>query len=199
MQPSSSPSCSDRYCCPMKAMKMASKIATSTGICGFRCVLMPVCVAHAPATLPGDRCVSWSCVLGSTPRQRRWFMGTAMKCGNFQRAALRATLFSGVVNLLMLAGPLYRHPSSSSRRKKLASQPRDHAVSAAPIRTTTRRMPPACCARAANGHATAAPPSSVMKSRRPMPDMGGPSLRDCRTLSLPPAGPAGPWGRPEMF
>jgi hypothetical protein len=35
----------------------------------------------------------------------------------------------------------------------------------------------------------AAPPMSVMKSRRPMPDMGGPSLRDYRIVSLPPS----PW------
>jgi len=38
----------------------------------------------------------------------------------------------------------------------------------------------------AHAHA-AAPPSSAMNSRRPMPDMGGPSLRDSRSLSLPPA------------
>jgi hypothetical protein len=44
-----------------------------------------------------------------------------------------------------------------------------------------------------SGHA-AAPPSSATNSRRPMPDMGGPSLRDCRTLSLPPGRPVGPWG-----
>ena len=30
-------------------------------------------------------------------------------------------------------------------------------------------------------------------------DMGGPSLRDCRIVSLPPAGVVGPWGGPEMF
>src|SRR5262249_6041787 len=43
-----------------------------------------------------------------------------------------------------------------------------------------------CCARAASGHAAAAPPSSATNSRRPMPDMGGPSLRDYRIVSLPP-------------
>src|SRR5262249_50710274 len=42
-----------------------------------------------------------------------------------------------------------------------------------------------CCARAASGHAVA-PPKSATNCRRPMPDMGGPSLRDCRILSLPP-------------
>ena len=31
------------------------------------------------------------------------------------------------------------------------------------------------CAQAASGHATAAPPSSVMNSRRLMPGMGAPS------------------------
>jgi hypothetical protein len=44
-----------------------------------------------------------------------------------------------------------------------------------------------------------APPSSVMNSRRPMPDMGGPSLRDYRTASLPPGRPLGLWARPELF
>ena len=60
--------------------------------------------------------------------------------------------------------------------------------------TPMRRMRSPCCARAASGHAAAAPPSSVMNSRRPMLDMGGPSLRDYRSLSLPPARPIGPWG-----
>jgi hypothetical protein len=32
-----------------------------------------------------------------------------------------------------------------------------------------RRIMPVCCALAANGHAAAAPPSSVMNSRRRMP------------------------------
>ena len=35
-----------------------------------------------------------------------------------------------------------------------------------PINTPTLRMPSRCCARAASGHAAAAPPSSVMNSRR---------------------------------
>jgi len=35
---------------------------------------------------------------------------------------------------------------------------------------------PACCARAASGHAAAAPPSSVMKSRRLTPSIGLPPL-----------------------
>ena len=56
-----------------------------------------------------------------------------------------------------------------------------------------------CCARAASGHAAAAPPSSATNSRRPMPDMGGPSLRDYRIVSLPPGRPVGPWGKPELF
>ena len=56
-----------------------------------------------------------------------------------------------------------------------------------------------CCARAASGHAAAAPLSSVTNSRRPTPDMGGPSLRDHRTFSLPPGRPEGPWGTPELF
>ena len=38
---------------------------------------------------------------------------------------------------------------------------------AVPMRTATRRVPPACCARTATGQAAAAPPSSVMNSRRP--------------------------------
>src|SRR5262249_28003979 len=45
-----------------------------------------------------------------------------------------------------------------------------------------------CCARAVSGRTTAAPPSSATNSRRPMPDMGGPSLRDCRKVSLPQSG-----------
>jgi len=49
------------------------------------------------------------------------------------------------------------------------------------------------------GHAAAAPPSSATNSRRPMPNMGGPSLRDCRIVSLPPGQAAGPWGRPELI
>jgi hypothetical protein len=55
-----------------------------------------------------------------------------------------------------------------------------------------------CCAPAASGHA-AAPPSSATNSRRPMLNMGGPSLRGYLTLSLPPGLPVGPWGGPELF
>ena len=40
------------------------------------------------------------------------------------------------------------------------------SLSAYPISTPIRRIPPGCCARAASGHAAAAPPSSVMNSRR---------------------------------
>ena len=57
----------------------------------------------------------------------------------------------------------------------------------------------ACCARAPVGHAATAPPSSATNSRRPMPDMGGPSLRDCRRVSLPPSQPVGPWAKSELF
>jgi hypothetical protein len=58
------------------------------------------------------------------------------------------------------------------------------------------------CARAASGHAAAAPPSSVMNSRRLRSSMG--SLPGTRYASLPqaqdaPEAPAGPWGRPESF
>src|SRR5262249_48673321 len=50
---------------------------------------------------------------------------------------------------------------------------------------------PACPAALAprGAHAAAAPPSSATNFRRPMPDMGGPSLRDSRIFSLPPT----PW------
>jgi hypothetical protein len=78
-----------------------------------------------------------------------------------------------------------RHPSSSSRCKKLASQPRDHAVSAAPISTTTRRMPPACWARAASGHAAAPAPKSAMNSRRLMGLTPRPRPRSWTTHSRP--------------
>jgi hypothetical protein len=63
------------------------------------------------------------------------------------------------------------------------------SVSAKPIKAPMRRIRSAgCCARAATGHA-AAPPSSVMNSRRRMPDTGAsPSQSVRRTLSLPPAG-----------
>jgi hypothetical protein len=72
---------------------------------------------------------------------------------------------------------------SSSRRKKLLSQPRDHAVSAAPISTTTRRMPPACCAPAASGHAAAAPPSRVMSVRLLTRSPRRPGRAACRELA----------------
>ena len=75
-------------------------------------------------------------------------------------------------------------PSSRSRCTKAATQ------SLAAERVVGPKNPmvgsfPACCARAASGHAAAAPPSSVMNSRRPMPDMGLPPSADCRKLSLP--------------
>src|SRR5262249_62248954 len=47
-----------------------------------------------------------------------------------------------------------------------------------------------CCAPAPSVLA-AALPSSATNSRRPMPDMGGPSLRDYRSVSLPPREPVG--------
>jgi len=40
------------------------------------------------------------------------------------------------------------------------------SLPAPPISTPIRRIRSVCCARAASGHVTAAPPSSVMKSRR---------------------------------
>src|SRR5262245_8070168 len=62
-----------------------------------------------------------------------------------------------------------------------------------------------CCARAASGHAAAAPPISVMNSRRLMPDKGflPPAWREpnelvYRMISLPPSGRASPWDRPEL-
>jgi hypothetical protein len=70
-----------------------------------------------------------------------------------------------------------------------------------------------CCARAQSGHA-AAPPRSVMNSRRLMLDMGTSSpvgwrLRHrgrqamarsvCRMLNLPQNGRRAPWARPESF
>jgi hypothetical protein len=41
-----------------------------------------------------------------------------------------------------------------------------------------RRVRSACCARPAGGHAAAAPPSSVMNSRRLMWDMGLPPAQE---------------------
>ncbi len=59
----------------------------------------------------------------------------------------------------------------------------------------------ACCPRAASGHAAAAPPTSEMKLRRFMTDMGF-SPHPVRPVSPHPKpttqGSAGPWGRPEM-
>ena len=48
-----------------------------------------------------------------------------------------------------------------------------------PMSTPMRRMRSPCCARAASGHAAAAPPSSVMNSRRC-------SGRDVRFIARPP-------------
>ena len=39
----------------------------------------------------------------------------------------------------------------------------------------------------------------VQLGRFRAPDIGGPSLRDYRTVSLPPGQSLGLWGRPEMF
>src|SRR5262249_51642974 len=46
------------------------------------------------------------------------------------------------------------------------SQPSPELVSRPPPKNPMRYMRPSCCARAESGHAAAAPPSSVMKSRR---------------------------------
>ena len=40
--------------------------------------------------------------------------------------------------------------------------------------TPMHRIRPSCCGHAASGHAATAPPSSVMNSRRLIPNMGGP-------------------------
>src|SRR5262249_44831610 len=57
-----------------------------------------------------------------------------------------------------------------------------------------------CCARAASGHA-AAPPSSVMNSRRLMSDMGAcfPRLAPMKRTQGNTERTAGPWATPEMF
>ena len=47
-----------------------------------------------------------------------------------------------------------------------------------------------------SGHAAR---DSATNSRRPMPEMGGPSLRDYRIVSLPPGKPVGPWAKAELF
>src|SRR5262249_5890601 len=67
---------------------------------------------------------------------------------------------------------------------------------------TSRGPAGRCCPCAATGHG-AAPPSSVMNSRRLMSSMGSPP-GGTRCASLPqaqdaPEAPAGPWGRPESF
>jgi hypothetical protein len=73
---------------------------------------------------------------------------------------------------------------------------------------TMCRMRSACCARATSGHA-AAPPRSVIKSRRFKLSMGTSSPMRYRAADWPvpslshfqPAArrPASPWGRPELF
>jgi hypothetical protein len=50
------------------------------------------------------------------------------------------------------------------------------------------------CARAASGHVAAAPPSSVMNSRRLMPNMGLPPRRPKQSIAKT---QAGSWGRPR--
>src|SRR5215831_14223383 len=66
-------------------------------------------------------------------------------------------------------------------------------------RTPTRATVLACCARAASGH-TAAPPSSVMKLRLLMSDIGVPPPPVGLPHAQPAAdGSASPWGRPELF
>ena len=56
------------------------------------------------------------------------------------------------------------------------------------INTPMRRTCSLCSARAASGHAAAAPPSSVMKSRRPMSNMAASSPQSVdRAVSLPPS------------
>src|SRR5262249_46012452 len=59
-----------------------------------------------------------------------------------------------------------------------------------------------CLEPAASGQATAAPPSSVMNWRRLRLGMGSPpepAVPAYRRLRMHRKGPAGPWGRPEMF
>jgi hypothetical protein len=69
-----------------------------------------------------------------------------------------------------------------------------------------------CCALATTGQAAAAPPSSVMNSRRLIPGMGLPPLGRAPPIIAPAGGlpgrshiqpaivrPAGPWGRPDLF
>src|SRR5207253_3817985 len=54
----------------------------------------------------------------------------------------------------------------------------------------TRRIRSPCCARAASGHATAAPPSSVMNSRRLMQNIGVSNRLAPPSVGLPHAHPA---------
>jgi len=59
-----------------------------------------------------------------------------------------------------------------------------------------------CCARAASGHAAAAPHSSVMNSRRLMPDIGLPPRFGAAGLPRAQAAAGRPeslWARPEML
>src|SRR5262245_10497243 len=75
-------------------------------------------------------------------------------------------------------------PNSRNRWTKAAV----HSLCAAAVPEPSKPMSAGLlrCACAASGHTAAAPPSSATNPRRPMPDMGGPSLRDYRTLNLPP-------------
>jgi len=52
--------------------------------------------------------------------------------------------------------------------RKAAVKDRARGLSELPASTPMRRIRPTCCARAASGHAAAVPPSSLMKSRRPI-------------------------------
>ena len=54
------------------------------------------------------------------------------------------------------------------------------SASSVVISTPMRRIRSGCCARAANGHAAAAPPSSVMNSRRFIRSPRRPALATCR-------------------
>ena len=82
-----------------------------------------------------------------------------------------------------------RRLRSRPRQSPILSGPREMRVPGPRYRRATRmwRKPitgiAACCARAASGHATAAPPSRVMNSRRLTSSMGSPS--GTRWASLP--------------
>ena len=58
-------------------------------------------------------------------------------------------------------------------------------LSALPASTPTRRIDWACCARAASGHAAAAPPSSVMNSRRSFDHLVGEQRATIAECSMP--------------